>query len=190
MEPLLLEGQVGLAGPWSYTHFSTSSLLSLSSRFKKFNDRVLRRILLRDNRAESSIVSLYKKLELQNAIELLDTTMGDISAAPSVVSLKYVMPPCVLFTLHFYSAFASFRKKPQDDLRKVLVNFLLIPHSSESTNQLTCYISPLCSGFSDDRKEASRPKKTFRATDVRKMHDLLTKNMYKIRQKVRKQQQQ
>lgn len=48
----------------------------------------------------------------------------------------------------------------------------------------------LCPGFSDDRKEASRPKKTFQAADVRKMHDLLTKNMYKIRLKVRQQQQQ
>lgn len=59
-------------------------------RFKKFNDRVLRRILVRDNRAESSIVALYKKLELQNAMELLDTPMGDLSAAPSIVSLTYV----------------------------------------------------------------------------------------------------
>lgn len=59
----------------------------LCVRFKKFNDRILRRILVRDNRAESSIVALYKKLELQNAIELLDTPMGDLSAAPSIVSL-------------------------------------------------------------------------------------------------------
>ena len=55
-----------------------------------FNDRVLRRILVRDNRAESSIVALYKKLELQNAIGLLDMPLGDISAAPSIVSLSYV----------------------------------------------------------------------------------------------------
>lgn len=98
MEPLLLEGQVspaGPPGPWSSDPFLASPLLCLSSRFKKFNDRVLRRILLRDNRAESSIVSLYKKLELQNAIELLDTTTGDVSAAPSVVSLKYDTPPAV-----------------------------------------------------------------------------------------------
>ena len=60
----------------------------LCVRFKKFNDRVLRRILLRDNRAESSIVSLYKKLELQNAIDLLDTPVWDLSAAPSLVSLQ------------------------------------------------------------------------------------------------------
>lgn len=52
-----------------------------------FNNRFLRRILIRDSRAESSIVALYKKLELQNAMEILDTVAGDISAAPSIVSL-------------------------------------------------------------------------------------------------------
>ncbi|TNN21914.1 Sodium/hydrogen exchanger 2 [Liparis tanakae] len=53
----------------------------------KFNNRVLRKILIRDNRAESSIVALYKKLELQNAMEILDTVSGDLSSAPSVGSL-------------------------------------------------------------------------------------------------------
>lgn len=56
-------------------------------RFMIFNNRFLRRILIRDSRAESSIVALYKKLELQNAMEILDTVAGDISASPSIVSL-------------------------------------------------------------------------------------------------------
>lgn len=56
-------------------------------RFMGFNNRFLRRILIRDSRAESSIVALYKKLELQNAMEILDTVSGDLSAAPSIVSL-------------------------------------------------------------------------------------------------------
>ncbi|XP_017293609.1 sodium/hydrogen exchanger 2 isoform X2 [Kryptolebias marmoratus] len=102
-----------LCGQWGHYYWK--------DKFKKFNDRVLRRILLRDNRAESSIVSLYKRLELQNAIELLDTPMGDISAAPSLVSLQ------------------------------------------------------------DEKKEASRPKKKFLAADIKKMHNILSKNMYKIR---------
>uniref|UniRef100_A0A3P9PMX1 Sodium/hydrogen exchanger n=1 Tax=Poecilia reticulata TaxID=8081 RepID=A0A3P9PMX1_POERE len=109
----LLCGIEDLCGQWGHYYWK--------DKFKKFNDRFLRRILLRDRKAESSIVSMYKKLELQNAIELLDTTMGDISAAPSLVSLQY--------------------------------------------------------------KEASRPKKTFKATDIRKMHDILSKNMYRIRQR-------
>lgn len=56
-------------------------------RFMIFNNRFLRRILIRDSRAESSIVALYKKLELQNAMEILDTVAGDLSASPSIVSL-------------------------------------------------------------------------------------------------------
>lgn len=52
-----------------------------------FNNRFLRRILIRDSRAESSIVALYKKLELQNAMEILDSASGDISAALNVASL-------------------------------------------------------------------------------------------------------
>ncbi|XP_044044353.1 sodium/hydrogen exchanger 2-like [Siniperca chuatsi] len=108
-------GLEDLCGQWSHYYWK--------DKFKKFNDRVLRRILVRDSRAESSIVSLYKKLELQNAIELLDTPMGDLSAAPSIVSLH------------------------------------------------------------DGRKEVFRPRKQFLAADVRKMHDILSKNMYKIRQK-------
>ncbi|XP_069377015.1 sodium/hydrogen exchanger 2-like isoform X2 [Paralichthys olivaceus] len=104
-----------LCGQWSHYYWK--------DKFKKFNDRILRRILLRHNKAESSIVSLYKKLELQNAIDLLDTPLGDLSAAPSVVSLH------------------------------------------------------------DEMVEASRPKRKFLAADVNKMHDILSKNMYKIRQK-------
>ncbi|XP_042260488.1 sodium/hydrogen exchanger 2-like [Thunnus maccoyii] len=111
----IVSGIEDLCGQWSHFYWK--------DKFKKFNDRILRRILLRDNRAESSIVSLYKKLELQTAIGLLDTPLGDLSAAPSIVSLH------------------------------------------------------------DERKEASRSKKKFLAADVRKMHDILSKNMYKIRQK-------
>ncbi|KAM9328762.1 sodium/hydrogen exchanger 2-like [Pholidichthys leucotaenia] len=111
----IVSGVEDLCGQWSHYYWK--------DKFKKFNDRILRRILLRDKKAESSIVSLYKKLELQSAIDLLDTQMGDLSAAPSIVSL------------------------------------------------------------SDEKKEASRPKKKFLASDVRKMHELLSKNMYKIRQK-------
>ncbi|KAM4560462.1 sodium/hydrogen exchanger 2-like isoform 2-T2 [Odontesthes bonariensis] len=109
----LVCGVEDLCGQWSHYYWK--------DKFKRFNDRILRRILLRDNRAESSIVSLYKKLELQNAIELLDTPMGDLSARRSIISLH------------------------------------------------------------DEKKGASRPKKNFLAADVKKMHDILSKNMYKIR---------
>lgn len=55
----------------------------------RFNNRFLRKILILDDRAESSIVALYKKLELQNAIEVLDKVTGDDSAE-QIVSLEYV----------------------------------------------------------------------------------------------------
>lgn len=55
----------------------------------RFNNRFLRKILIRDDRAESSIVALYKKLELQNAMEILDTVSGGINAE-QIVLLEYV----------------------------------------------------------------------------------------------------
>uniref|UniRef100_A0A3Q2PF13 Sodium/hydrogen exchanger n=1 Tax=Fundulus heteroclitus TaxID=8078 RepID=A0A3Q2PF13_FUNHE len=104
-----------LCGQWSHFYWK--------DKFMKFNNRILRRILIRDSRAESSIVALYKKLELQNAMEILDTVSGDISAAPSLVSLQ------------------------------------------------------------EEKKESSKPKKKFMAEDLKNMHNILSKNMYKIRQR-------
>uniref|UniRef100_A0A665WUF8 Sodium/hydrogen exchanger n=1 Tax=Echeneis naucrates TaxID=173247 RepID=A0A665WUF8_ECHNA len=108
-----IAGIEDLCGQWSHFYWK--------DKFMKFNNRILRRILIRDSRAESSIVALYKKLELQNAMEILDTVSGDISAAPSIVSLKY-----------------------EPIIRKFL------------------------------------------AADLRNMHNILSKNMYKIRQRVRR----
>lgn len=112
-----IAGIEDLCGQWSHYYWK--------DKFKKFNDKVIRRILIKDSRAESSIVALYKKLELQNAMELLDTSVGDLSAAPSIVSLheEKVQPP------------------------------------------------------------STKPKRKFLASDLRNMHELLSKNMYKIRQR-------
>uniref|UniRef100_H2QIG8 Sodium/hydrogen exchanger n=1 Tax=Pan troglodytes TaxID=9598 RepID=H2QIG8_PANTR len=41
--------------------------------FKKFDHRYLRKILIRKNLPKSSIVSLYKKLEMKQAIEMVET---------------------------------------------------------------------------------------------------------------------
>ncbi|XP_014847676.1 PREDICTED: sodium/hydrogen exchanger 2-like, partial [Poecilia mexicana] len=110
-----MAGIEDLCGQWSHFYWK--------DKFMKFNNRILRRVLIRDSRAESSIVALYKKLELQNAMEILDTVSGDISAAPSLVSLQ------------------------------------------------------------QEKKEYAKPKKTFMAQDLKNMHNLLSKNMYKIRQR-------
>ncbi|XP_077436407.1 sodium/hydrogen exchanger 2 [Vanacampus margaritifer] len=110
-----IAGIEDLCGQWSHFYWK--------DKFMKFNTRILRRILIRDNRAESSIVALYKKLELQNAMEILDSVSGDISAAPSIVSLH------------------------------------------------------------EEKKGPAKPKKKYLAADLRSMHDILAKNMYKIRQR-------
>uniref|UniRef100_A0A4W6CSM4 Sodium/hydrogen exchanger n=1 Tax=Lates calcarifer TaxID=8187 RepID=A0A4W6CSM4_LATCA len=110
-----IAGIEDLCGQWSHFYWK--------DKFMKFNNRILRRILIRDSRAESSIVALYKKLELQNAMEILDQVSGDISAAPSIVSLY------------------------------------------------------------EEKKTSAKPKKKFMAADLRNMHDILSKNMYKIRQR-------
>ncbi|KAJ8409996.1 hypothetical protein AAFF_G00210370 [Aldrovandia affinis] len=106
-----------LCGQWSHYYWK--------DKFKKFNDKVIRKILIKDSRAESSIVALYKKLELQNAMEILDTSTGDLSAAPSIISLQ------------------------------------------------------------DEKKQpaSTKPKRKFLTTDLKNMHDILSKNMYKIRQR-------
>uniref|UniRef100_A0A665WT64 Sodium/hydrogen exchanger n=1 Tax=Echeneis naucrates TaxID=173247 RepID=A0A665WT64_ECHNA len=110
-----IAGIEDLCGQWSHFYWK--------DKFMKFNNRILRRILIRDSRAESSIVALYKKLELQNAMEILDTVSGDISAAPSIVSLN------------------------------------------------------------EEKKTSAKPKRKFLAADLRNMHNILSKNMYKIRQR-------
>uniref|UniRef100_A0A8C6WUE0 Sodium/hydrogen exchanger n=1 Tax=Neogobius melanostomus TaxID=47308 RepID=A0A8C6WUE0_9GOBI len=108
-----IAGIEDLCGQWSRFYWK--------DKFLKFNNRILRKILIRDSRAESSIVALYKKLELQDAMEILDNVAGDISAAPSIVSLY-------------------------------------------------------------EEKKNPKPK-TFMASDLRNMHNILSKNMYNIRQR-------
>ncbi|XP_029567959.1 sodium/hydrogen exchanger 2 [Salmo trutta] len=110
-----IAGVEDLCGQWSHYYWK--------DKFLKFNNRILRKILIRDNRAESSIVALYKKLELQNAMEILDTVSGDMNAGSSIVSLH------------------------------------------------------------EEKKGSGKPKRKFVTADLMNMHDILSKNMYKIRQR-------
>ncbi|KAL2081126.1 hypothetical protein ACEWY4_022979 [Coilia grayii] len=109
-----IAGIEDLCGQWSHHYWK--------DKFIKFNNCFIRKILIRDNRAESSIVALYKKLELQNAMEILDSVAADFSDTPSIE---------------------------------------LLP----------------------DKKPSGNLKKKFLATDLRNMHEILSKNMYKIRQR-------
>ncbi|KAK6485397.1 sodium/hydrogen exchanger 2-like [Huso huso] len=78
-----IAGIEDLCGQWSHYYWK--------DKFKKINDRFLRKVLIKDNKPQSSIVSLYKKLQLQNALVLLDSN-GGISGAPSLTSLQEQKP--------------------------------------------------------------------------------------------------
>ncbi|MGH0141584.1 UNVERIFIED_CONTAM: hypothetical protein FKN15_004587, partial [Acipenser sinensis] len=78
-----IAGIEDLCGQWSHYYWK--------DKFKKINDRFLRKVLIKDNKPQSSIVSLYKKLQLQNALVLLDSN-GGISGAPSLSSLQEQKP--------------------------------------------------------------------------------------------------
>lgn len=52
----------------------------------KFDMKYLRKLLIRENQPKSSIVTLYKKLEIKHAIEMAET--GMISTVPSLVSIR------------------------------------------------------------------------------------------------------
>ncbi|KAM9320019.1 sodium/hydrogen exchanger 2-like [Gastrophryne carolinensis] len=53
-------------------------------KFKKFDEKYLRKLLIRENEPKSSIVSLYKKLEIKQAIEMAES---GLSRDPSLSSL-------------------------------------------------------------------------------------------------------
>ncbi|XP_002913541.2 sodium/hydrogen exchanger 4 isoform X1 [Ailuropoda melanoleuca] len=61
----LKAGIEDVCGQWSH--------YQVRDKFKKFDHRYLRKILIRKNQPKSSIVSLYKKLEMKQAIEMVET---------------------------------------------------------------------------------------------------------------------
>ncbi|XP_014709606.3 sodium/hydrogen exchanger 4 [Equus asinus] len=61
----LKAGIEDVCGQWSH--------YQVRDKFKKFDHRYLRKILIRKNLPKSSIVSLYKKLEMKQAIEMVET---------------------------------------------------------------------------------------------------------------------
>uniref|UniRef100_A0A8C3SX10 Sodium/hydrogen exchanger n=1 Tax=Chelydra serpentina TaxID=8475 RepID=A0A8C3SX10_CHESE len=74
----LKAGIEDICGHWSH--------YQLRDKFKKFDTKYLKKILIRENQPKSSIVSLYKKMEIKQAIELAES--GMISSAASTASLQ------------------------------------------------------------------------------------------------------
>ncbi|XP_025958926.1 sodium/hydrogen exchanger 4 isoform X1 [Dromaius novaehollandiae] len=74
----LKAGIEDICGHWSH--------YQLRDKFKKFDNKYLKKILIRERQPKSSIVSLYKKLEIKLAIEMAES--GVISSTASTASLQ------------------------------------------------------------------------------------------------------
>ncbi|KAM4020981.1 sodium/hydrogen exchanger 2-like isoform 2-T2 [Anomaloglossus baeobatrachus] len=77
-------------------------------KFDRFDNRCLRRILLRDHQPKSSIVLLYEKLEKKHAIELVET--GRLSYTSPSVRQRYKQSPVRV----------RFTEREKDDIQKIL----------------------------------------------------------------------
>ncbi|KAE8625506.1 hypothetical protein XENTR_v10006290 [Xenopus tropicalis] len=70
-------GVEDICGHWGHNY--------CKDKFKKFDEKFLRKLLIKENEPTSSIVSLYKKLEIKQAIEMAET---GLSRDPSLSSLS------------------------------------------------------------------------------------------------------
>uniref|UniRef100_A0A8D2KW32 Sodium/hydrogen exchanger n=1 Tax=Varanus komodoensis TaxID=61221 RepID=A0A8D2KW32_VARKO len=75
----LKAGIEDICGHWSH--------YQLREKFKKFDNRVLKKILLKKHQPKSSIFSVYKKLEIRQAIEMVES--GAVTPATSKSSSVY-----------------------------------------------------------------------------------------------------
>lgn len=73
---------------WKHISFSMLWFWYLFCRFKKFDNKYLKKILIREHQPKSSLVSLYKKMEIKLAIEMAESGMK-ISKS-STTSLQWV----------------------------------------------------------------------------------------------------
>lgn len=69
--------------------FFTFWLKHLFCRFKKFDNKYLKKILIREHQPKSSIVSLYKKMEIKLAIEMAESAMK--ISKTSTASIQWVL---------------------------------------------------------------------------------------------------
>ncbi|XP_077199686.1 sodium/hydrogen exchanger 2 [Paroedura picta] len=93
-------------------------------KFMKFDTRYLRKLLIRENQPKSSIVALYKKLEIKHAIEMAET--GMISTVPSLASISD----------HQDEKTVTFSPGEIDNIRDILTkNLYQIRHRAPSYNR-------------------------------------------------------
>ncbi|XP_015266426.1 PREDICTED: sodium/hydrogen exchanger 2 isoform X1 [Gekko japonicus] len=93
-------------------------------KFMKFDKKYLRKLLIRENQPKSSIVTLYKKLEIKHAIEMAET--GMISTVPSLASISE----------HQDEKTVTFAPGEIDNIRDILTkNLYQIRHRAPSYNR-------------------------------------------------------
>ncbi|KAM4795943.1 sodium/hydrogen exchanger 4 [Rhinophrynus dorsalis] len=76
----LKTGIADICGHWGH--------YQMREKFKKIDNKFIRRALIRENQPKSSIVSLHKKLELKQAIEMTKTGMSRDASLTSLQTYK------------------------------------------------------------------------------------------------------
>ncbi|KAJ7425289.1 Sodium/hydrogen exchanger 4 [Willisornis vidua] len=74
----LKAGIEDICGHWSH--------YQLRDKFKKFDNKYLKKILIREHQPKSSLVSLYKKMEIKLAIEMAESSMKISNSSASLQS--------------------------------------------------------------------------------------------------------
>ncbi|XP_030057311.1 sodium/hydrogen exchanger 2 [Microcaecilia unicolor] len=77
----LIAGIEDVCGHWGHNFWR--------DKFKKFDNKYLRKLLIREHQPKSSIVSLYKKLEMKQAIEMAETGMSRDPSAASLLDYQH-----------------------------------------------------------------------------------------------------
>uniref|UniRef100_A0A8D0GND4 Sodium/hydrogen exchanger n=1 Tax=Sphenodon punctatus TaxID=8508 RepID=A0A8D0GND4_SPHPU len=81
----LKTGVEDVCGHWSH--------YQLRYKFKKFDNKCLKKILTREKEPKSSIVSLYKKMEIKQAIEMAESGMISSTAIPHCANYNNGLSP-------------------------------------------------------------------------------------------------
>ncbi|XP_010139853.1 PREDICTED: sodium/hydrogen exchanger 4 [Buceros rhinoceros silvestris] len=117
----LKAGIEDICGHWSH--------YQLRDKFKKFDNKYLKKILIREHEPKSSIVSLYKKMEIKLAIEMAESGMK--ISKPSTDSLQsggnrrvHRLSPAEVESMRDVLAHNLYQVRQRVNKRPVIVQYL------------------------------------------------------------------
>ncbi|KAM6179900.1 sodium/hydrogen exchanger 4 [Erethizon dorsatum] len=178
----LKAGIEDVCGQWSH--------YQVRDKFKKFDHKYLRKILIRKNLPKSSIVSLYKKLEMKQAIEMVETgilssTAFSVHQAQRTQATKRLSPEDVesmrdILTHNLYQvrqrtlSYNKYNLKPQSSeqqakeilirrqstLRESLRKGRSLPWGTQAAAKNIRYLSFPCSKPQSGRRKAGAAETT------------------------------